>query len=96
MSGADSALHSLSYEEVAALSGEAPMAARSGVARGGGAGRGFPLAWPSPSLPPTAGPRPSRSSELFGLERTRASCAISDGAPTEPAAICISRAGYFF
>jgi hypothetical protein len=36
MSGADSALLSLSYEEVAALSGGAPMAARSGVARGGG------------------------------------------------------------
>ncbi len=42
MSGADSALLSLSYEEVAALSGGAPMAARSGVARGGGVARVSP------------------------------------------------------
>jgi hypothetical protein len=43
-------------------------------------------------------PRPgqglhARSSELFGLERARASCAVLDGAPTEPAAIRISLAG---
>jgi hypothetical protein len=42
MSGADSALLSLSYEEVAALSGGAPMAARFGVARVGGGSRVSP------------------------------------------------------
>jgi hypothetical protein len=39
MSGPNNTLLSLGYEEVAALSGEAPMAARAGGARGGSGSR---------------------------------------------------------
>ncbi len=67
MSGADSALLSLSYEEVAALSGEAPMAARSGVARGGGRVAGFPSLGPAPHCPPRS------NSENLRLETSKIS-----------------------
>ena len=75
MSGADSALLSLSYEEVAALSGGAPMAARSGVARGGGRVAGFPSLGPAPHCPPLPGQ---------GLQEAVSSSAWSVPGPRAP------------
>ena len=73
MSGADSALLSLSYEEVAALSGEAPMAARSGVARGGGGSRVSPrLAQPLTAHLPGQGLQEAVSSSAWSVPGPRA------------------------